>query len=118
MRSMSTLKTITKWEDTQMTTVKRRPTHPGAILREDILPEANINQTELADLLKTSRRTVNEIINERRPVTPDMAHRLARVFANSPEFWLNLQQSVDIWEAKKQNKDVYAHLKPLAAAAR
>jgi antitoxin HigA-1 len=101
-----------------MATVKRRPTHPGAILREDILPEANINQTELADLLMTSRRTVNEIINERRPVTPDMAHRLARVFRNSPEFWLNLQQSVDIWEANKLNKDLYEHLKPLAATAK
>ena len=97
---------------------KRRPTHPGSILREDILPAAGITQTELAESLGTSRRTVNEIINERRPVTPDMAIRLGRVFGNSPEFWLNLQQAVDIWQTTEEKKKIYDHLKPLAAAAR
>lgn|SRR3990172_3558486 len=97
---------------------KRQPTHPGSILREDILPAAGITQTELAESLGTSRRTVNEILNEKRPVTPDMAIRLGRVFGNSPEFWLNLQQAVDIWQTMEEKKKIYDHLKPLAVAAR
>jgi addiction module HigA family antidote len=57
---------------------KRRPTHPGEILREDVLPAAGLTQDKLARLLGVSRRTVSEILHERRPVTTDMAHRLAR----------------------------------------
>ena len=59
---------------------KRRPTHPGEILREDVLPAAGLTQDKLARLLGVSRRTVSEILHERRPVTTDMAHRLARAF--------------------------------------
>lgn len=92
---------------------QRRPTHPGAILREDILPEAGISQTELADMLRVSRRTVNEIVNERRPVTTDMALRLARFFNTTPEFWLNMQQAVDVWEALEEHKSEYKSIKSL-----
>src|SRR5712691_6489017 len=66
---------------------KRRPTHPGEILREDVLPAAGLTQDKLARLLGVSRCTVSEILHERRPVTTDMAHRLARVFGTSPEMW-------------------------------
>src|SRR5260370_28672711 len=75
---------------------KRRPTHPGEILREDVLPAAGLTQDKLARLLGVSRRTVSEILHERRPVTTDMAHRLARAFRTSPEMWLGLQQDVDL----------------------
>ncbi len=95
---------------------KRRPTHPGAILREDILPAARVSQTHLAELLAVSRRSVNQIIHEQRPVTVDMAHRLARVFGNTPQFWLNLQQAVDLWETQDRNKAEYSQIKPLAVA--
>ncbi len=64
---------------------KRRPTHPGEILREDVLPAAGLTQDKLARLLGVSRRTVSEILHERQPVTTDMAHRLARAFGTSPE---------------------------------
>jgi antitoxin HigA-1 len=94
----------------------RRPTHPGAILREDILPAANITQTRLAELLGTSRRSVNLIVNEQKPVTTDMALRLAAVFGNSAQFWLNLQQAVDVYEAQNQHSEEYKQIKPLAAA--
>jgi antitoxin HigA-1 len=69
---------------------KRRPTHPGAILREDILPAAGINQTQLADLIGVSRRTVHEVVQGRRPISVDMAQRLSRILGNSPQFWLNI----------------------------
>lgn len=61
----------------------RRPTRPGEILRADVLPETGLTQGEFARLRGVSRRTVNEILQEKRPVTVDMAHRLARVLARS-----------------------------------
>ncbi|HEX5733376.1 MAG TPA: HigA family addiction module antitoxin [Blastocatellia bacterium] len=90
---------------------QRRPTHPGAILREDILPDAGLSQTELADMLGVSRRTVNEIVNEHRPVTTDMALRLARFFNTTPGFWLNMQQAVDVWEALEEHRNEYKRIK-------
>src|SRR2546421_7634169 len=86
---------------------KRRPTHPGAILREDILPEIGLTQAQLAGLLNVSRRTVSEILKERRSVTTDMAQRLARAFGTTPEFWLRLQQAVDIWQTCEAHKTEY-----------
>jgi len=95
---------------------KRRPTHPGAILREDILPSAGITVTELAQRLGVSRRTVSEIVHEHRPVTTDMAHRLARAFGNSPEFWLRLQQALDVWEELEEKGEEYERIRPLTGA--
>lgn len=92
---------------------KRRPTHPGEILREEVLPETGLSQTELARRLGISRKIVGEIVNERRAVTPDMAHRLARVFNTSPELWLNLQQAVDVWESFEANRSAYTKIKPI-----
>jgi addiction module HigA family antidote len=96
---------------------KRRPTHPGELLREETLPAAGLTQTELAARLGVSRRTVHELIHERRPVTPDMAHRLARVFNTTPEFWLRLQQAVDIWDALEANRRDYDRIKSLRGKA-
>jgi addiction module HigA family antidote len=92
---------------------KRRPTHPGELLRAEILPATGLTQSELARRLNISRRVLSEVINERRAVTPDIAHRLARVFNTSPEVWLNMQQAVDVWEAFENNRSVYSKIKPL-----
>lgn len=92
---------------------KRRPTHPGAILREDIMPELGVDQTKLAQALGVSRRAVNEIAQERRAVSVDMAHRFARVFQTSPHFWLNLQQAVDVYEAFEAKRGEYEQIDPL-----
>lgn len=95
---------------------KRRPTHPGEILRQDVLPETGLSQGEFARLLGVSRRTVNEILQEKRPVTVDTAHRLARALNTSPDVWLGLQQDVDLWDTLEANKEVYQRIKPLKAA--
>ncbi len=92
---------------------KRRPTHPGEILREDVMPETGLSQGEFAELLGVSRRTVNEILQERRPVTVDMAHRLARALKTSPDVWLGLQLDVDVWDALQERKSEYDRIKPL-----
>jgi len=94
----------------------RKPTHPGAMLREDFLPDYHLTVTGLAEALGVSRQSVNELLRERRAVSPEMALRLARLFGNSPEFWLNAQRSVDLWVAAQAVKDDIARIKPLHAA--
>jgi addiction module HigA family antidote len=96
---------------------KRKPTHPGELLREETLPASRLTHSELAHYLGVSRRTVSDLINERRGVSPDLAHRLARVFNTTPEFWLRLQEAVDIWEALQANGRQYDRLKPLGERA-
>lgn len=78
--------------------IKRRPTHPGELLREETLPAAGISQFELANRLGVSPRTVKDLVHERRSVNPDLANRLAQVFDTSPGFWLRLQEAVDLWQ--------------------
>lgn len=92
----------------------RRPTHPGAILREDILPSLGITQTALADKLKVSRRTVSQIIHEHRPITPDMAIRLAHFLKTTPESWLNMQLAVDVWDLERKFAYIYEQIKEVA----
>ena len=65
-----------------------RPIHPGEMLREDFLPEYELTVSSLAGALGVSRQTINELLRERRGVSPEMALRLSRFFGNSPEFWL------------------------------
>ena len=95
----------------------RRPTHPGELLREETLPAARLSQTDLASRLGVSRSTVSDLIHERRAVNPDLAHRLARVFDTTPEFWLRLQEAVDVWETLQVNRAQYDRLKPLRRRA-
>ena len=94
----------------------RRPTHPGELLREEMLPNTGTTQVELAARLGVSRRTVSEIVHERRPITPDMAIRLARAFPNqTADFWLSMQAAVDIWDAEQSRSADYKRIRPLAS---
>lgn len=92
------------------------PTHPGAMLREDYIPDYGLTVATLAEKLGVSRQTVNEIVNERRSISPAMALRLARLFGNTPDFWINAQKSVDLWIAQKENREALKQIKPLQAA--
>lgn len=96
--------------------MKRKPTHPGEMLREDFLPDYGLSVSGLAADLGISRQSVNELLRERRAVSPEMALRLARLFGNSPEFWINAQRSVDLWEAVQAIGNDVARIKPLIAA--
>ena len=69
-----------------------------------------------ADALGVSRQTVNELLRERRALSPEMALRLSRLFGNTPEFWLNAQRAVDLWDAAKAIKADVERIKPLDAA--
>ncbi len=78
---------------------KRRPTLPGRIFLEDFLIPLGMTQREAAERLRVSYPRMNEIVNGKRAVTPDTALRLAKFTGTEPEFWLNLQQAVDLWDA-------------------
>ena len=95
---------------------KIRPTHPGEMLREDFLTDYGLTVSRLAKALGVSRQTVNELFRERRAVTPEMALRLARLFGNTPEFWLNAQRAVDLWDTERALKKSFKQIKPLTAA--
>ena len=96
--------------------MKRRPTHPGEILREDFIPDYQLTVSGLASSLGVSRQTVNELLRERRALSPEMALRLSKLFGNTPEFWLNLQRAVDLWDAEQAIQADVKHIKTLRVA--
>ena len=98
------------------TRMKRRPTHPGEMLREDFLPDYELTVSRLAEAVGVSRQSINELLGGRRSVSPEMSLRLARLFGNSPEFWLNAQRAVDLWDAAQAIKKDVARIKPLRIA--
>ena len=85
------------------------------MLREDFLPDYGLTTSSLAAALGVSRQTVNEILRERRAVSPEMALRLSRLFGNTPEFWLNAQRAVDLWETTRKLKTAVARIQPLVS---
>ena len=93
-----------------------RPIHPGEMLREDFLPDYGLTASALAEALGVSRQTVNELLRERRSVSPEMALRLSRLFGNSPQFWLNAQRAVDLWDAAQEIALEVKRIKPLTVA--
>ena len=92
-----------------------RPTHPGEMLREDFLPDYGLTITSLAAAVGVSRQSINELLRGRRAVSTEMALRLARLFGNTPEFWLNAQRAVDLWDASSAIRDEVKRIKPLTA---
>lgn len=96
--------------------MKRRPTHPGEMLREDFLPDYSLSVSELAKDLGVSRQSVNELLRERRAVSPEMALRLARLFGNTAEFWVNAQRAIDLWDANQAIKTDIDKIEPLIPA--
>jgi antitoxin HigA-1 len=91
-----------------------RPVHPGEVI-SDVLEDIGMTQTSFAEVLGVSRRTVNEIVQGRRPITVDMAIRIGKALGNGPQLWLNLQQKVDIWDAIQTHKEDYNRVPTLAS---
>lgn len=96
--------------------ITRRPTHPGEMLREEFMAELGISVAQLASMLGVSRQTVNELVHERRGLSPDMALRLARLFNMSPQSWMNLQRNTDLWESLDLNRESIEEIQPLSMA--
>jgi addiction module HigA family antidote len=85
------------------------------MLREDFLPEYGLTVSSFAKAIGVSRQTVNELLRERRAVSPKMALRLDRLFGNTPEFWLNAQRAVDLWDAARAIRKKIERITPLSA---
>lgn len=94
----------------------RIPSHPGALLREVVLPACGMPMTRVAKALRLSRQSVYQLINEQRPVTPSVALRLGKAFGNAPLFWLNMQARHDLALRAGEQKDVLAEVETLKAA--
>ncbi|MCY4277968.1 MAG: HigA family addiction module antitoxin [Gammaproteobacteria bacterium] len=77
------------------------PLHPGELLREDILPAVPMSKTAVASALGISRQALYDILNEKQPVTAEMAVRFGKLFGNGARFWLNLQRSFDLAVAER-----------------
>jgi len=82
-----------------MLSTDRKPVSVGEMLVEEFLVPLGLTQGALAEAMGVPRKLVNELCNSRRAVTADTALMLARVFGNSPDFWLNVQRRTDLWEA-------------------
>lgn len=81
---------------------RRQPTHPGEILREDVLPALRLSVSEAARQLRVTRQTLHRILSGRSAVTPEMALRLGRFCGNGPDLWLRMQQAHDLWRAREE----------------
>ncbi|OGA12627.1 MAG: addiction module antidote protein, HigA family [Betaproteobacteria bacterium RIFCSPLOWO2_02_FULL_63_19] len=101
-----------------MATNKMRPIHPGEIIREEFLVPLNMTSHALAMALHVPAPRINDIVRERRAITPDTALRLARYFNTTAQFWLNLQSSFDLKQAESEaGRKIAAEVRPLAQVA-
>lgn len=101
-----------------MLTTKRKPVGVGEILTEEFMQPMGLTQSALAKAMGVPRKHVNELCNGRRSVTAATALILARVFGNSPEFWLNVQRRTDLWDAmhSPRERERIKRARPLKAA--
>jgi addiction module HigA family antidote len=88
---------------TQQESVSNRaPTHPGAILREDVLPALKMSVTEAAKQLGITRQQLHRVLAENSGISPEMALRLGKFCGNGPDLWIRMQEAFDLWHAKKR----------------
>ena len=95
----------------------REPTHPGEMLLEEFLDPLGLTQRELASAIHVPYQRVNELVRERRGVTPSTALRLSRFFGTSPGFWMNLQLRWDLYHALRAEAEQIEHIQPLGLPA-
>jgi antitoxin HigA-1 len=79
----------------------RCPTHPGELLREEVIPAIHKSKTEIAGLLGISRQHLYDILRERKPITPEVGVRLGKLFGNGAGLWVRMQAAYDIWQAER-----------------
>ena len=90
--------------------MSRRPSHPGALIRNLVLPETRMSVSDLAKRCGVARNTISKVVNERGDVTEDLAIRLSRVLGSSPRFWLSMQSKLNLWDLEQKNKRIYDNM--------
>ncbi|MES2005187.1 MAG: HigA family addiction module antitoxin [Bacteroidota bacterium] len=98
-----------------MLTPSMPPVHPGEILKDMYLGPLGLNVTELANRLNVTRKTLSQLINGHSGISAEMALRLSRAFTTTPELWLNMQGSYDLWKAAGKIK--VTHIRPFKTKA-
>ncbi len=86
--------------------ITRKPTHPGNILKEEVIIPLRLSITQAAMDLGVSRKALSELLNEHSSLSPEMAIRIGRATNTSPESWLNMQNKLDIWKAEQKDPEV------------
>ena len=99
-----------------MILITTRPPLPGEFLREGYIPDFGLTVARLAEALGVSKQTVNELVRERRGVSPDMALRLGCLFGMTAQYWLNLQRNVDLWDSLERGRESIEQVEPLPMA--
>ncbi|MGM4967804.1 HigA family addiction module antitoxin [Tardiphaga sp. 1201_B9_N1_1] len=79
----------------------RCPSHPGALLREDVIPATRRTKTEIAELLGISRQHLHDILSEKKPLSPEIAVRVAKLFGGGAGTWVRMQGAYDTWHAER-----------------
>lgn len=79
----------------------RCPTHPGALLRDDLIPATAKTKSEIAQLIGISRQHLYDILNEKKPVSPEVAVRLGKLFGDGAGIWTRMQAAYDTWHAER-----------------
>ena len=85
---------------------RRRPTHPGEVLREDVIKPLGLTVTEAAKRLGVTRKTLSALVNCKASVSPEMAVRIGKATRTSPESWLYMQAKLDLWHAQQKPPEV------------
>jgi antitoxin HigA-1 len=80
----------------------RCPAHPGAVLREDVIPATGRTKTEIASMLGISRQHLHDILEERKPVSANVAVRLGKLLGNGAGVWIRMQAAYDVWHAERE----------------
>ena len=99
-----------------MTELNRQPTHAGEILKEEFLIPLGMTQSHLAKALHTSFRAINELVNEKRGITTEMALKLSKYFGTTPQLWLNLQNQFDLYRVGLKKEAVLDEIKHFEVA--
>ncbi len=98
---------------TKKITQTRQPTHPGAILREDVLPALGMSVSAFARNMGVSRQMVHGILAERTGITPESALRLGALLGNGPQLWIDMQSRYDLWRAQAKLQEMLATIQPV-----
>ncbi len=85
---------------------KRKPTHPGEVLREDVINPLGLTVTEAAKRLGVTRKTLSELLNCKSALSPEMAVRIGKATKTTPESWLYMQAKLDLWNAEQKHSEV------------
>ena len=96
--------------------VDRCPTHPGEVLRNDVLPSVGMNVSDAAKALGVTRQTLHRILAGTTAVTPEMALRLGKFCGNGPDLWIRMQEAHDLWRAARRIADQLASIKTAKVA--